>query len=100
MLNKVYTYLRTPETSGRTIGLFRVLFSVFGGLLIAYLGMTLLAFVLPLRIEEAAILSIMFNTFAWAIATTWIALSFTKLQTLLRFLIPLIIIAVLLYLFV
>lgn len=97
MLSKVYNYLSTPETSGRTIGLFRILFSIFGGFLIAYLGMTLLAFVIPLRIEEAAILSIMFNTFAWAIATTWIALSFTKLQTLFRFLIPLIVISVLLY---
>jgi hypothetical protein len=78
----------TPELSGKKIGLFRVLTAIFGGLVLAYLGMTLLAFLIPWEIKDAAVISIMFNTFAWASAATWIALAYTKLEALLRFLVP------------
>ena len=96
MLQKLYYYLKTPEDSGKKIGLLRVFISIFGGLFVAYLGMTLLPFLIPLSIQEGAVLSIMFNTFVWAICTTWIALSISKLQALLRFLIPTILFTMLL----
>ncbi|MCT7564669.1 hypothetical protein N5U20_11115 [Aliarcobacter butzleri] len=34
--------LSVPEESGKKIGLFRTLCAIFGGLIVAYLGMTLL----------------------------------------------------------
>ncbi|RXK02935.1 hypothetical protein [Halarcobacter bivalviorum] len=88
MLKNIYTYLNTPEKDGKKIGLFRSFCSIIGGLLLAYLGMTLFALLPFMELKEAAILSIMFNTFIWACATTWIALSISKLQALYRFIIP------------
>ncbi|QKF81005.1 hypothetical protein [Halarcobacter ebronensis] len=96
-MSTLYKYLCTPEKNGRKIGLFRILSAIFGGLIVSYLGMTLLAFIIPVEIAKSAIISIMFNTFAWAIAATWISLSFTKLEALLRFLVPSFIFAILLY---
>ncbi|CAM3949016.1 hypothetical protein [Arcobacter cloacae] len=97
MIKKIYNDLSTPEEKGKTIGLFRTITAIFGGLVVAYLGMTLLAFVIPLEIKEAAIFSIMFNTFVWACTATWIALSFTKLEALLKFIVPTTIFSIALY---
>ena len=97
MIKNLYTYLSTPEISGKKIGLFRTLTAIFGGLIVAYLGMTLLAFIIPLEIKQSGIFSIMFNTFAWSCTTTWIALSFTKLGAILKFLVPTIIFSIALY---
>lgn len=97
MIKKIYTNLVTPEISGKKIGIFRIICSVFGGLVVAYLGMTLLAFVIPLEIKQSAIFSIMFNTLAWALASTYIALSYTKLSALLKVIVPTIIFSIMLY---
>ena len=99
MIKNLYTKLITPETSGKKIGIFRIICSVFGGLVVAYLGMTLLAFLIPLEIRQSAIISIMFNTLAWALAATYIALSYTKLSALLKVVVPTIIFSILLYIF-
>lgn len=97
MIKNIYKSLSTPEKKGRKIGLFRILTAIFGGLLVSYLGMTLIAFLIPLPIEETAVISIMFNTFVWALASTWIALSYTKLAALLKSLIPTLIFSFALY---
>ncbi len=97
MIKQIYTKLNTPEKRGKPLGWLRVSCSIFGGLILAYLSMTLLAFILPLRIQEAAIISIMFNTFIWACATTYIALAYTKFSALLRFLLPSTLCAIALY---
>lgn len=97
MIQDIYNNLSTPEKKGKKIGLFRTLTAIFGGLIVSYLGMTLLAFILPLEIKESAIISIMFNTFAWAVTATWIALSHTKLSALKKVLIPTILFSIALY---
>ncbi|MBL3519721.1 hypothetical protein ACNSOL_04375 [Aliarcobacter lanthieri] len=97
MLKKTYKYLATPEVSGKKIGLFRTLAAIFGGLFVAYLGMTLLAFIIPMEVKQSGIISIMFNTLAWACSATWIALSYTKLEALLKAVIPTLIFAISLY---
>lgn len=94
MIKELYNYLSLPEKNGKKIGLFRTLISLLGGLIVSYLGMTLLAVVVPLNVQEAAIISILFNTFAWALVSTYIALSYTKLSALLRFLIPTIVFSI------
>lgn len=97
MIKRIYNNLSKPESSGKEIGLFRSLIAIFGGLLCSYLAMTLLAFLLPDDISKTAIISIMFNTFTWACTATWIVLSYTKLEALLKFLIPTILISIILY---
>ncbi len=62
----IYKQLSTPEESGKKIGLFRVLSSIFGGLIAAYLGMTLLVFIIPGTAGESIIIPLMFNTLIWA----------------------------------
>ncbi|OCL92180.1 hypothetical protein [Aliarcobacter thereius] len=97
MLKKTYLYLSTPEVSGKEIGLFRTLAAIFGGLFVAYLGMTLLAFIIPMEIKQSGIISIMFNTSAWACSATWIALSYTKFEALVKSTVPSIVFAISLY---
>ncbi|MFY9070857.1 hypothetical protein PZQ46_09870 [Aliarcobacter butzleri] len=97
MIKRFYNYLVIPETSGKKIGLFRTLAAIFGGLIVSYLGMTLVAFLLPMKVSQSGIISIMFNTFAWACIATWIALSYTKLSALLKVLIPTVIFSISLY---
>ncbi|MFK2822762.1 hypothetical protein [Arcobacter sp. YIC-80] len=84
----VYKQLSTPENTGKKIGLFRVLCSIFGGLISAYLGMTLLVFIIPGSPGESIIIPLMFNTFVWACFALWIVLAPTKLSALLRFVVP------------
>ena len=97
MIKILYKNLSTPEKKGKKIGLFRTLTAIFGGLIVSYLGMTLLAFILPLEIKESAIISIMFNTFAWAFTAIWIALSHTKFSAFRKVLVPTILFSVALY---
>ncbi|MFA5704170.1 MAG: hypothetical protein WC982_11720 [Advenella sp.] len=97
MISNFYNYLILPEEKGKKIGLFRTLSAIFGGLAVAYLGMTLLAFTLPMEVKQSAIISIMLNTFVWAGMATWIALSYTRLSALLKFLIPTIVFSITLY---
>lgn len=97
MIKQLYTILSTPENSGKKIGLFRIICSVFGGLISAYLAMIVVAFLIPSRIQEAAVFSIMFNTLAWALFSIYIALAPTKLDSLLRFLLPTIIFSIIIY---
>lgn len=97
MISKYIKSLKQPETTGRKIGLFRIICSIFGGLITGYLFMILVALLIPTKIEEAAVVSIMLNTLAWSAFAVYIALSYTKLNALLRFLIPSIIFALCIY---
>lgn len=97
MLNKWYKYLFLAEESGKTLGVFRGLVSILGGLILSYLAMILLAFIIPLDVKESAILSIMFSTFSWAIISTWIALAHTRFDVLLRVIIPIFFILISIY---
>ena len=80
--------LSQPEKSGKTIGLFRGICAIIGGLCVAYLGMTLLIFLLPVTPGESIIIPLLFNTFVWAVAALWIVLAPTKLSALLRSTVP------------
>lgn len=88
MLKDLFISLSTPEPNGKTIGMFRIVSAIFGGLLVSYSGMTLIAFLIPGEIKLTAIISILFNTIAWASVALWIALSYTKLRALLKVIIP------------
>lgn len=95
-LKNIYKQLSTPEENGKKIGLFRIISSIFGGLLAAYLGMTLLIFLIPGSAGESIIIPLMFNTLVWACFALWIVLAPTKLSALYRFLIPSLIFSILL----
>ncbi|RXI43463.1 hypothetical protein CRU99_07595 [Malaciobacter mytili] len=97
---KIYKELSIVENSGKKIGLFRTICSIFGGLLVAYLAMTLLVFIIPGSAGESIIVPLMFNTFAWAIASLWICLSISKLVALKRVLIPTFILTIAITIFI
>lgn len=80
--------LSQPEKSGKTIGLFRGVCAIIGGLCVAYLGMTLLIFLLPVTPGESIIIPLLFNTLIWAVVALWIVLAPTKLSALLRCVVP------------
>ena len=94
MIKKIYNYLSIPEDNAKRIGIFRIITSILGGLIVAYLGMSLLAIIIPLKVQESAVISIMFNTLTWATLAVYIALSYTKLEALLKVIIPTIIFSI------
>lgn len=95
-MKKYLNQLKAAETSGTKIGLFRTICSIFGGLMVAYLGMTLLVFIIPGTAGESIIVSLLLNTLAWAIIALWISLSKTKYIALLRCTVPTLIFGILL----
>jgi len=87
--------LSVPEASGKKIGLFRTLCAIFGGLIVAYLGMTLLIYMIPGKPRESIVVPLLFNTMAWAIVALWISLAYSKLSAILRVIIPTLIFSIL-----
>lgn len=87
-INNLYKNLSIQEKSGRKIGLFRTICAIFGGLCVAYLGMTLVLFLVPTKATDSIIIPLMLNTLAWAIAALWISVSPTKWSALLRSIVP------------
>mgnify|MGYP005992851309 CR=1 FL=1 len=95
----LYQDFITPEKSGRKIGLFRILCSIFGGLIIAYLGMVLFAYLTPISIASSAIIPILFYLLVWACVSLWISVSPSKFSALLRVITPTSIFSILIVLF-
>ncbi|MFY9083278.1 hypothetical protein OU980_14560 [Aliarcobacter butzleri] len=91
--------LKIPEKNGKKIGLFRTICSIFGGLIVAYLGMTLLIFIIPGNPGGTILFSLVLNIFVWASVILWISLSKTKYIALLRVVIPTIVFSILLIIF-
>lgn len=80
--------------SAKKIGTFRIILAIFGALVLAYLSVSLLMLLIPGKREETVIISVLFNTLAWAALALWISLSSSKLIALLRTLIPIIILCI------
>ncbi len=96
-MRNLLTHFFTPEADGRKIGLFRSLCAIFGGLLVAYLGMTLVAMMIPGHVGAALVVPLMFNTLAWACVALWIVLSPSKGEALCRCLVPTTVFALLIF---
>jgi len=88
MFDNLYKNLSVQEKSGRKIGLFRTLCAIFGGLFVAYLGMTLLVFLIPTDASKSIVVPLMLNTLAWAFAALWISVAPTKWSALMRAVVP------------
>ncbi|WP_418186510.1 hypothetical protein [Aliarcobacter lanthieri] len=80
--------LKTPEISGKKIGIFRVLCAIFGGLILSYFGMGLLVFIFPFSMEEGLFVSAYMYCIVWAFVAIWISLARTKYIALMRWFIP------------
>lgn len=87
-LKQRFSHLAIPEKNAKRIGTFRTLCAVFGGLCVAYLGMSVLVFLIPGSPGESILVPLLFNTLAWAVAALWIVLAPTKLSALMRALVP------------
>lgn len=80
--------LKTPEISGKKIGLFRVFCAIFGGLILSYISMSLFVFLSPLVWQESLFISVYMYCIVWAIVALWISLAKTKYIALMRWFIP------------
>ncbi len=87
--------LSIPEKSGKKIGLFRALCAIFGGLIVAYLGMTLLIYIIPGKPGESIVVPLLLNTMVWAISALWISLAYSKLSAIVRVIVPTLIFSIL-----
>lgn len=94
-MKKLIKTLSIPEPSGKKIGLFRTLCAIFGGLVVAYLGMTLLIYIIPGSAGESIVVPLLFNTMAWAGVAIWISVAPSRLSALLRVVIPALIFSIL-----
>lgn len=97
--NSLYKNFISPEKSGRKIGLFRIICSIFGGLIVAYLAMTLFAFLTPGSLANSAIIPILFYPLVWACTALWISLSPSKLIALSRVILPSLVFFISIFLF-
>ena len=94
-MKKLIKNLSIPEQSGKKIGLFRALCAIFGGLIVAYLGMTLLIYIIPGSAGESIVVPLLFNTMAWAGVAIWISVAPSRLSAILRVVIPTLIFSIL-----
>jgi len=90
-LKEMYYDFITPEDNGKKIGLLRTFLAIFGGLVVAYLGMMLLIFVSPGSFLDLVVVFVLFYTFVWACSALWIVLAPSKLSAFLRVIIPILI---------
>ena len=86
--------LKIPEKSGKKIGLFRILCSIIGGLIVTLLSMALLVTIVPIGKEDITLATIIIDGSIWALIAFWISLSSSKYIALLRCLIPSLILAI------
>ena len=87
--------LSIPESSGKKIGLFRTICAILGGLIVAYLGMTLLIYIIPGSAGESIIVPLLLNTIAWAGDAIWISIAPSRLSAILRVVIPTLVFSIL-----
>ncbi|WP_418181013.1 hypothetical protein ACNSOL_04280 [Aliarcobacter lanthieri] len=80
--------LKVPERSGKKIGLFRILCSIIGGLIITLLAMALLVTIVPIGKEDTTLAIIIMDGSVWALFALWISLSASKYIALLRCIVP------------
>lgn len=86
-----YKYLVEKESSKIRIGWFRTLCAIFGGLAVAYTGMTLTVILIPSAVSQSMLFAMLFLPFVWACAALWVTLAVTRLRALLRSVIPVVI---------
>lgn len=87
-------HLNISEKGEKKISWLRSLSALLGGLFITYFGIVLISkfiFTVP---EEALIISLMLNTFAWPCLSLWIFMSSSTKVAFLRAVIPSIIIGI------
>ncbi|MDN5049498.1 hypothetical protein [Aliarcobacter butzleri] len=88
--------LKIPENSGKRIGLFRTICAIFGGLFISYSVMAIFTMIMPFRLNDLALFSIIMSALLWAFISLWISLSSSRYIALLRTIVPSVIFGILL----
>ena len=95
-MRELINKLKTPEISGKKIGLFRIVCAIFGGAIIALLIVSVILTIIPTNKEPMTIASIILDGSIWAIVAFWISLSISKYIAILRCIIPIIILGLIL----
>ena len=95
-MRELINKLKTPEISGKKIGLFRIVCAIFGGAIITLLIVSVILTIIPTNKEPMTIASIILDGSIWAIVAFWISLSISKYIAILRCIIPIIILGLIL----
>lgn len=95
-MRELINKLKTPEISGKKIGLFRIVCAIFGGAIITLLIVSVILTIIPTNKEPMTIASIILDGSIWAIVAFWISLSVSKYITLLRCIVPIFILGLIL----
>ena len=95
-MRELINKLKTPEISGKKIGLFRIVCAIFGGAIITLLIVSVILTIIPTNKEPMTIASIILDGSIWAIFAFWISLSISKYIVLLRCIVPIIILGLIL----
>ncbi len=95
-MRELINKLKTPEISGKKIGLFRIFCAIFGGAIITLLIVSVILTIIPTNKEPMTIASIILDGSIWAIVAFWISLSISKYIAILRCIIPIIILGLIL----
>ena len=95
-MRELINKLKTPEISGKKIGLFRIFCAIFGGAIITLLIVSVILTIIPTNKEPMTIASIILDGSIWAIVAFWISLSINKYIALLRCIVPIIILGLIL----
>ena len=95
-MRELINKLKTPEISGKKIGLFRIVCAIFGGAIITLLIVSVILTIIPTNKEPMTIASIILDGSIWAIVAFWISLSVSKYIPLLRCIVPIFILGLIL----
>ena len=95
-MRELINKLKTPEISGKKIGLFRIFCAIFGGAIITLLTVSVVLTIIPKNKEPMTIASIILDGSIWAIVAFWISLSVSKYIALLRCIVPIFILGLIL----
>ena len=85
------------KNKNNELGLTRLIFSIFGGLAVAYLTIMYLAKFLNFSIFENIVIAIILLPIFWSLFGLWIVMSKTKLNSILKTIIPFCILYILLF---
>ena len=75
-MRELINKLKTPEISGKKIGLFRIVCAIFGGAIITLLIVSVILTIIPTNKEPMTIASIILDGSIWAIVAFVLIVSY------------------------
>jgi len=97
-MNKIIKNIFLKDNNN-TLGFIRIFFSIFGGLVVSYFLIMIISEQLKYSIFENIVIGIIILPFFWSAMSLYIIMSKTKFNSILKALIPAIVLYAILYIF-